>query len=166
MIKELILLTSTLICLAACSTLKHNTPNVCDTRGVKYQEGYIYLTEGKAIPQIYLIHNKYNLPILVDHPVINPSASAGWASKINPDHWSAFMTTRRHFKMNCTVVYPSYKFKKINCANVVKIWQIRKFKAPRKFLDGSFWLAENKNHRSLLQRIKQIGVLINHTRGE
>lgn len=148
MIKKLILLISILICLAACSASDYNSPKVYQIKDAKLQ----------LKSKIYLLHNKSRLPILVDHPVAHPSASAGWASKIDPNRWSAFMTNRHYFKFTCAVIYSRYKSKKISCAKVLKISQIKILKAPRDFLDTSFWLAENKNYHDIMKRINRRGV--------
>lgn len=121
----------------------------------KYTGRYIDLS-GKN-PRIYLLKNISNETILLNrYQRVNPGASAGWSSMINPKHWSALFLTQTHFKLTCTSKNIQNKFQKVPCIRRIQVFAIKKFTKPSKS-EGGYWIAENQRFHKLLKIIKRRG---------
>lgn len=111
-----------------------------------------------------VLHNTGTQSIILNHPVPDPGASAGWASKLNPDHWSVLQLHNNNareslFLITCHRQTKNNQFSEVNCLKHIKHYQI-KFKLPKKLHNGDFWLTENKQHKQLKQALKKRGVSI------
>ena len=54
------------------------------------------------VQALYLFHNASDNKIIINHPVEDPGASAGWASELDPGNWSAFTIAKGKFAITCT----------------------------------------------------------------
>lgn len=133
-----------------------NLPFFCQKKTVSTA-----LTLDSAKTALFIIHNQSKTPIWLVHPSDGKGASAGWDSKLTPDHYSALKVEKRNLKFNCMEISPGHE-QQVPCHKVVNICEANgDFKQTE---TGSFWVAENLKPRqltySLVERggtLKQIG---------
>ena|SRR5579872_3783826 len=106
--------------------------------------------------KIYFFKNLTEKSIWLDHPVLHPSASAGWSSYLRADHSAALLVNRKNFNLNCAVIKPG-KVEYLDCAKVVSVCEPTDviFKSTRK---GTYWLAEDKPWDDLMKALANRGV--------
>ncbi|MCX7125459.1 MAG: hypothetical protein NTU49_06895, partial [Gammaproteobacteria bacterium] len=86
--KKIILLISILFSTSLFAITKF--PNQCRISGVRFlKESVSLFSQHTAKPRLYAIENTGKKAIWLTHNAKNPSASAGWASQLMPNHWSA-----------------------------------------------------------------------------
>lgn len=148
--KLIFLGTLSLFVLAAC--LNHSTDN------------HLMISMPANTQQTIVLHNTGSKSLILNHPTPNPGASAGWASKIAPNHWSILVLQNnkpreRHFLINCHHMKDDdYQFQKMNCSQYLSN-QHKHIQLPKKLTkNGSFWLTENKPLAKLNKALKKRGV--------
>ena len=121
---------------------------VVKTQGLNYA-----LNAGKSGPQVYMLKNTSRQTLLLNHPVKNPSASAGWGSFISPNHWSAIRVDQNNFVLSCAIA--EKKTYHPTACNPIRVCQLNEPLAKPKKLEGAFWLIENKLWRAFYLELAQ-----------
>lgn len=105
---------------------------------------------------IYILHNKSIQSLWIDHPIARPSASAGWSSYLRAGNWSALVLNKKDFALRCAMIQPG-KVVYLDCANTLDICTPNKVESTKP-LEGSYWLAEDKNSESFIKAINKRGI--------
>jgi len=92
-------------------------------------------------PKVIFIHNLSKNDLWLTHPVTNPSASAGWTSRIQADHWSALAVDKPSFVVTCIESQPGHE-QQIPCEGTIAVCQWKGAKFPEKE-QGTFWAGED-----------------------
>ncbi|HSW69602.1 MAG TPA: hypothetical protein VLI69_05580 [Gammaproteobacteria bacterium] len=106
--------------------------------------------------QIYFFKNLTEKSIWLDHPVLHPSASAGWSSYLRAGHASAILVNRKNFNLNCAVIKPG-KVEYLDCAKAISVCMPKEMtlKSARK---GTYWLVEDKSWDDLMKALAKRGL--------
>lgn len=135
-------------------------PKGCAEQGITYKESDIVLNIGSESKQsLYLFHNISDKSFWLNHPIgKDPGASAGWASEIGAENWSALTISSGtdNFALNCSLIGDG-GVKYINCMDVLKSCKVENAEFASENT-GSYWVAENMPLQKLLDAIKNRGV--------
>ena len=119
-------------------------PRECQSGDYEFTVDGVLLSV-KAKPQqqkVFLLKNINNNTIWLNHPVEEPSASAGWGTKLSVNHWSAFAINQPQFVLTCMEITPGAS-QYLACDQVLEVCEYKgKDLALRG--EGSYWLAENQ----------------------
>ncbi|MBN9231450.1 MAG: hypothetical protein BGO90_11380 [Legionella sp. 40-6] len=107
---------------------------------------------------LVLIQNVTPHDLWVTHPVAETSASAGWSSKLEAEHWSALSLAKGPFALQCIESRPGHE-QQIPCAGAISVCTLKKVKFPAD-AQGSFWAAENLSLPALMTAVGSRGYLI------
>lgn len=105
---------------------------------------------------IFFIYNLSNQSLWLDHPTEKKGVSAGWASYLRKNKWSALFLDRKNFAISCAVIEPgavNYK----DCTLYISVCSFpnAKYESKRK---GSYWLGEDKDLNTLFSNLAKRGV--------
>lgn len=94
------------------------------------------------VSQVYLLKNTSTKSLWLDHPIKNPSASAGWSTYLRTGNGSALLLDKKEFALSCSVIEPG-KVTSMNCVKAISLCLVKK---PQKnsHRKGSYWLVEDK----------------------
>ncbi|WP_419419849.1 hypothetical protein ACNVED_00660 [Legionella sp. D16C41] len=92
-------------------------------------------------PTLYLIYNNSNSDLWITHPVSEPSASAGWSSRLESQNWSALAVNQSSFELSCIETKPGHE-QQVPCAGILAVCKWSKVKLPASST-GTFWAGEN-----------------------
>ncbi len=108
--------------------------------------------------KLYVVKNLTDKSIWLDHPVLHPSASAGWSSYLRKNNASALIVNRKNFNLNCAVIKPG-KVDYLDCAKAVSICSPKEvlFKSSRK---GTYWIAEDQSWEELMKTLDKRGLMV------
>lgn len=111
----------------------------------------------KESPSLVLLHNLSDVDLWVTHPIIDPGASAGWSSRLEPKHWSALALNNKTFELGCIESKPGHE-QQISCAGVLAIcrWE-GMTDASLAQKEQVFWAVENMPLPDLLESLNQRG---------
>jgi hypothetical protein len=111
---------------------------------------------GKLDQKLYLIKNTAASKIWLNHETERVSASAGWATELEPGNWTAIMLAKQPFDIVCVELKPGAE-QHISCQATLSVCQMEyaKFSAASK---GSYWVAENLSLEKLLDKITRRGI--------
>lgn len=114
----------------------------------------------KKKPVLILIHNLTQTDLWLTHPVTEPSASAGWNSRIEKSKWSAFLLDSpslhgSSFEFQCVESKPGHE-QQISCAEAISLCRLSVKMPPQKDL-GSFWAGENLSLKELMAHLGRRG---------
>jgi hypothetical protein len=102
------------------------------------------------------LYNKSSTPVWINHPTRSIGASAGWASKLDPGHFSllllsahpaGFLIRCAHFSAHLTA---AKRLRSINCRQNLRDGHLFLPQQDRQFVNQNFWLAENQSLTPLL----------------
>src|SRR3990167_3496083 len=132
-------------------------PHLCRVSGLRFSDKAILLfSQHTAKPRMYVIHNISRKAIWLNHEKKYPSASAGWASSLLPNHWSAILVTDRNFDLQCQFQKKSGAMRAMPCKQMIRVCQFSEFYSKNP-LSGGYWVVENVPFRALLSRIDARG---------
>lgn len=117
------------------SFAEHCLPIKTETQGkniVLGKDSAVYFFKNISKHAIWL--NKVNIDS-------KKGASAGWASFIHSNHWSALATNKNTFVLSCSLMTPN-KLDPIDCSSVISVCVPENLKAQG--ITGSFWITEDK----------------------
>lgn len=97
--------------------------------------------------RVLLIHNLSETDLWITHPVTDPSASAGWSSRLEGGNWSALTLDKNSFELSCIESKPGHE-QQVACAGMIAICEWASIKIPSQ-LKGTFWAAENQSLANL-----------------
>lgn len=100
------------------------------------------------MPSLFMIHNISKVDLWITHPVSEPSASAGWSTRLQPDHWSALALKAKTFDLSCIESKPGHE-QQVECADVIAVCQWTVAKPPENGSLGTYWAAEDMSLSAL-----------------
>lgn len=92
-------------------------------------------------PALLFIHNLSTIDLWITHPVSEPSASAGFSSRLQASNWSALALSQKTFELSCIESKPGHE-QQIPCEGSISICQLRD-SSITKNANGMFWAGEN-----------------------
>lgn len=101
----------------------------------------ISMTLATEKPILVMIHNLSNSDLWITHPVSEPSASAGWSSRLQAGNWSALALDQDNFELSCIESKPGHE-QQVPCHGVISACEWTTVSMPKKE-KGTFWAAEN-----------------------
>lgn len=126
---------------------KNNFPASCKPILIK-KESFLV---GDSKPQLILINNRAKTDIWITHPVEDPSTSAGWSTRLEPEKWAALTVDKPSFELTCIESTPGHE-QQIPCINTVAACQWPTLPSSQKNV-GTLWAAENLSLSNLLERL-------------
>ncbi|KTD18002.1 hypothetical protein [Legionella jordanis] len=113
------------------------------------------VTLSAKTPLLVLIHNLSKSDFWITHPVSEPSASAGWSSRLQAGHWSALALDKESFEISCIESKPGHE-QQVPCAGAISVctWTPENMPAQS---SGTFWAAEDMTLPALTEHLGQRG---------
>ncbi len=108
-------------------------------------------------PVIAFMHNVSSSEIWVTHPVKEPSASAGWSSKLQGGNWSALAVQDETFELSCIESRPGHE-QQIPCGSVIAVCVWSGVKMPTG--DGTYWAGEDMTLPALTAHLGGRGFIL------
>lgn len=93
-------------------------------------------------PTLVMIHNISDTELWVTHPVSEPTASAGFSSRLEVDHWSALMLQDSSFELSCIESKPGHE-QQVACTHVIAVCQWPEVKTSEERTNQTYWAGEN-----------------------
>lgn len=118
------------------------------------------LTLPKASSSLILVNNNSEMDLWITHPISDPSASAGWSSRLQSKHWSALALNDKAFELGCIESKPGHE-QQVPCAGALLVCQwsgIKEEDNSKK--TGPYWAGENMPLSELLTYLTQHGFKI------
>lgn len=106
--------------------------------------------------KLVFIHNLTNADLWVTHPVTDPGASAGWASRLQANNWSALAVAKLPFILNCIESKPGHE-QQVPCEGAIAVCQWPKVLIPENE-QGTFWAGEDKSLQVLTAELGTRGI--------
>jgi hypothetical protein len=102
-------------------------------------------------PVLVMIHNLSKSDLWITHPVSDPSAAAGWSSRLKSDNWSALALDKNDFELSCVESKPGHE-QQVPCQSVLSVcrWSAVQMSAKE---TGTFWAGENMVLSELLSHL-------------
>jgi hypothetical protein len=125
-------------------------------RAVAVQGEAVTLKSKKS--KLVFIHNLSNTDLWITHPVAEPSASAGWTSRLQAGNWSALAVDKPPFVLNCIESRPGHE-QQVPCEGAIAVCQWPNVKIPGNE-QGTFWAAEDKSLDALTAAIGARGFVL------
>ena len=69
-----------------------------------------------------MIHNISEMDLWITHPISDPSAGAGWSSRLQSKRWSAFALGSQSFELSCIESKPGHE-QQVPCAGALVVCQ-------------------------------------------
>jgi hypothetical protein len=108
--------------------------------------------------KLVFIHNLTNTDLWITHPVTNPSAGAGWTSRLQAGNWSALAVDKPPFILNCIESRPGHE-QQVPCEGAIAVCQWSGIKAPDT-MQGTFWVGEDKTLDALTAAVGARGFVL------
>lgn len=104
---------------------------------------------------IMLINNISDTELWVTHPISQPSASAGWSSRLQAKHWAALALESQSFELSCIESKPGHE-QQVPCSGVIRVcqWPVSSDKEKHA---KTFWAGENMTLSALLAHLNERG---------
>lgn len=96
-------------------------PKKCKPVQVQGNSVMVDVKKGNLI----FIHSTAKSDLWLNHPVTDPSASAGWTSRIQANHWSALALDKSSFEITCIESRPGHE-QQIPCEGMIAVCQWKK----------------------------------------
>ena len=93
-------------------------------------------------PQLMMIHNLSKNDLWITHPVSEPSASAGWSSRLQAGNWSALALDKESFELSCIESKPGHE-QQVPCKGMITVCQWSTVNLPPTQGAGTYWAGEN-----------------------
>jgi hypothetical protein len=106
-------------------------------------------------PALVMLHNQSDSELWITHPISDPSASAGWSSRLQSNRWSAFALGSQAFELSCIESKPGHE-QQIPCSGVITVCQWLGIKTTDK-QPVPYWAGENMPLSELLAHLSQRG---------
>ena len=113
------------------------------------------ITLPKSTSSLVMINNVALTDLWITHPISEPSASAGWSSRIQSKHWSALAMGDKAFELGCIESKPGHE-QQVPCSGVLMICQWPDIKITDKRA-MPFWAGEDMSLPELLAYLSQHG---------
>lgn len=112
-------------------------PSTC--KPIRIKEASVNLSAKK--PLLVMLHNVSSADLWITHPVSDPSASAGWSSRLQAGNWSALALDKEAFELSCIESKPGHE-QQVPCSGVIAVCKWSTVVIPEKE-KGTFWAGEN-----------------------
>ena len=107
---------------------------------------------------LVFVHNISENDLWITHPVADPSASAGWSTRLQKGKWSALAVDKGDFAINCIESRPGHEQQTL-CEDSVAVCLWKKVKIPEN-QQGYFWVAEDLNLGALKAAVGARGYVL------
>lgn len=107
---------------------------------------------------LVFIHNLTSADLWITHPVAEPSASAGWTSRVQGGKWSALSLDKGPFVLNCIESKPGHE-QQVPCEGAIAVCKWKDAKIPAN-AQGTFWAAEDMSLAALKAAVGARGFVI------
>ncbi|KTC91398.1 hypothetical protein OQJ18_12835 [Fluoribacter dumoffii] len=108
---------------------------------------------------LIFIHNLASTDLWITHPVTNPSASAGWTTRLQAGNWSALSLNKGPFALNCIESKPGHE-QQVPCEGLIAVCKWKGVKIPAKDKSSTFWAAEDMSLSALTAAVGARGFVI------
>ncbi|KTD11951.1 hypothetical protein Lgra_1409 [Legionella gratiana] len=110
---------------------------------------------------LFFIHNLTAADLWITHPVTNPSASAGWTTRLKGGNWSALALKKGPFILNCVESKPGHE-QQSPCEGAIAVcqWKAKGVKIPANASKTTFWVAEDMSLSGLTAAVGARGFVI------
>ena len=125
-----------------------NLPPSCKPISVQGES----VTVSAKQPLLVMIHNLSSSDLWITHPVSEPSASAGWSSRLQAANWSALALDKESFELSCIESKPGHE-QQIPCKGAISVCQWPGVKMPPAQGAGTYWAGENMALPELLTHL-------------
>jgi hypothetical protein len=106
-------------------------------------------------PVLMMIYNLSEGELWITHLVTDPSAGAGWSSRLQTKHWSVLAPSSQPFELSCIESKPGHE-QQVACAGVLRVCQW--FNVPTTDKQPTpYWVGENMTLPELLSHLAQKG---------
>jgi hypothetical protein len=143
-----------IVLISSCLFAESTLPVGCQPVAVQGEAVTLKAKKNKLV----FIHNLTKFDLWITHPVTEPSASAGWASRLQADNWSALAVDKPSFILNCIESKPGHE-QQVPCEGTIAVCQWRGAKMPGNE-KGTFWAAEDKSLSALTAAIGARGFVL------
>lgn len=113
---------------------------------------------------LVMIHNLSQTDLWVTHPVSEPGASAGWSSRLQPEHWSALVLTDKSFELSCIESKPGHE-QQVSCANTLAICMFTPITLSDNGVNAPYWAGEDMPLSELIAYVERRGIKLNQHHG-
>lgn len=127
-------------------------------RAISVQEQTSVMLKSEQ-PRLILIHNLSANELWITHPVIEPSASAEWSSRIQESQWSALFVQDKQFELSCIESKPGHE-QQVACANVVALCSFDGITMPKTEHPATSWAAEDMPLSALIAYLGRMGYVL------
>lgn len=116
---------------------------------------------------LFFIHNLTSEDLWLTHPVTNPSASAGWTTRLKGGNWSALTLKKGPFILNCIESKPGHE-QQSPCEGIIAVchWKAKGVKIPGRAQKTTFWVAEDLSLSGLTAAVGSRGFVIPVTKSD
>ena len=129
------------------------SPFPYDCKPMTLSAGTVKLSKGA--PALVMLHNVSDVDLWITHPISDPSASAGWSSRLQTKRWSAFALGSQTFELSCIESKPGHE-QQVPCSGVLAVCQWFNMKTSDKH-SAPYWAGENMPLPELLGYLGQRG---------
>jgi hypothetical protein len=138
-------------CMAAVVYADNTLPSSCKPLQM---EGISVMLSAKK-PIVMMIHNLSHTGLWITHPVSEPSASAGWSSRLQVGNWSALALDKDAFELSCIESKPGHE-QQVPCSAVISVCEWPTVVMSTKET-GTFWAGEDMTLSGLIAHLKGRG---------
>ncbi|QMT61805.1 hypothetical protein [Legionella sp. PC997] len=121
-------------------------------------QGESVTLQGKQSSLIF-IHNLTSADLWITHPVTEPSASAGWTTRLQGGNWSALALNKGPFPINCIESKPGHE-QQVPCEGLIAVCKWKGVKIPNNGKESTFWAAEDMSLSALTAAVGARGFVI------
>jgi hypothetical protein len=140
------------LCMASIIYADNNSlPSTC--KPIQMKETSTILSA--KTPLLVMIHNRSKTDLWITHPVSEPSANAGWSSRLQTGNWSALALDKNNFELSCIESKPGHE-QQVPCKEVIFLcsWSKETRSAKGK---GTYWAGEDMILSKLIKHLSQRG---------
>jgi hypothetical protein len=116
---------------------KNNMSSSCKPVAVQGESVTLSATK----PLLVMIHNLSNTDLWITHPVSEPSAGAGWSSRLQAGNWSALALDKESFELSCIESKPGHE-QQVPCSGVLSVCRWPGTTLANQ-VTGTYWAGEN-----------------------
>ena len=143
-----------ILLLSLASNAKELFPPLCKPIMVNHE--LLKLSAEK--PAIVMIHNLSNIELWLTHQDKDPSANAGWSSKLQTNNWSALAIDEKAFGISCIESQPGHE-QQVPCSGLLAACVWSNVEMPES-LSGTFWAGEDMTLSALTAHVGSRGVVL------
>lgn len=122
-----------------------DTYQCSDHPNITYHSEQLELKPTKAQQLYFQLINISQQPLYLNKVIAHPSASAGWGTILEPNHFAIIALDQANFILSC-VISNQQLSTVVNCKKVLHVCQIdtKLFRDGQPAPKGNYWLIENQ----------------------